>query len=270
MLSLILTLCIGLPILLVLSSIFYVAFFPPRWILDILKNAYGVDFYFNTNGKKIACLTIDDSPSSGTMELLDQLYQLNIKATFFIIGKNASVYPEILNRILRDGHEVGNHDIVDRRSSAVCEDILQSALHETHQILDFHLKSVAKELSDSSYGVKLQEKISWFRPGGGFFNKTVIKCYKQMRYRCMLGDAYPHDPALPFPAFSTWHMKLATKPGSVMILHDGSAQRAQGTIKVLQELIPFLKARGYSFCTLSQMANETEQQLTESDSLLPR
>lgn len=256
--------CLLLPIALLLALL-YLIIFPPRLVLDQLKRAYGVEFYFNTNGKKLACLTIDDGPTSDTEQLLNVLQQLNVKATFFIIGRNATEHPEILDRVIRDRHEVANHDIVDRRSSSASENNLQSALQETHQILDRHLKSVNNELSGSA---QLQEKISWFRPGGGFFNSTVIKCYKHMGYRCMLGDAYPHDPALPFPAFLTWHLKLVTKPGSVIILHDGKASRVRATVTVLQELIPFLQAQGYSFLTLSQMARETE--LSEIEPLLPK
>lgn len=60
--------------------------------------------------KKTLYLTFDDGPTLGITEwVLDCLKSYNLKATFFCIGKNVELYPEIYNRILEEGHSIGNH-----------------------------------------------------------------------------------------------------------------------------------------------------------------
>lgn len=61
------------------------------------------------NAKKVA-LTFDDGPHPRyTQQLLDGLKERNVKVTFFIVGKNAAKYPEIVKNIAKDGHLIGNH-----------------------------------------------------------------------------------------------------------------------------------------------------------------
>ena len=63
----------------------------------------------NTKEKYI-CLTFDDGPHpQKTDRILDVLNKENVKATFFVIGRNVEQYPEILKRIIDEEHEVGNH-----------------------------------------------------------------------------------------------------------------------------------------------------------------
>ncbi len=60
--------------------------------------------------KKTVYLTFDDGPHPiHTMFVLDELKKFNAKATFFCIGKNVALFPDIYNRILKEGHAVGNH-----------------------------------------------------------------------------------------------------------------------------------------------------------------
>ena len=81
--------------------------------------------------KKIA-LTFDDGPDCEyTPMLLDGLAQRNVKATFFVIGKQAEAQPEIMERIVKEGHLIGNHtynhvDIRHMTASAAKEEILKA------------------------------------------------------------------------------------------------------------------------------------------------
>ncbi|NDP28151.1 MAG: polysaccharide deacetylase family protein, partial [Flavobacterium sp.] len=58
---------------------------------------------------KIIALTFDDGPNENTVFILDILRKHNVKATFFCVGKNIEKHPEILKRIIEEGHLVGNH-----------------------------------------------------------------------------------------------------------------------------------------------------------------
>ena len=62
-------------------------------------------------------LTFDDGPHPEyTPELLDLLKQRNVKATFFVIGENAAKYPEIIGRIVNEGHKIGIHSFYHKPS----------------------------------------------------------------------------------------------------------------------------------------------------------
>src|SRR5215471_5968338 len=68
-------------------------------------------------------MTFDDGPSAeNTPRLLEMLKQRNIKATFFLIGQNAASNPEIVRRILADGHEIGNHSWTHPQLSKLSDD----------------------------------------------------------------------------------------------------------------------------------------------------
>ena len=62
----------------------------------------------NGNNNSVA-LTFDDGPSPDTLKILDALRTANVKATFFLIGENVEIYPAITEKIVKMGHEVGNH-----------------------------------------------------------------------------------------------------------------------------------------------------------------
>ena len=84
------------------------------------------------NEKKKIALTFDDGPDCEyTPMLLDGLAQRNVKATFFVIGKQAEAQPEIMERIVKEGHLIGNHtynhvDIRHMTASAAKEEILKA------------------------------------------------------------------------------------------------------------------------------------------------
>ena len=61
------------------------------------------------SNKNAVALTFDDGPSPDTENLLDVLNDENVRATFFLIGKNVEQYPETVRRIVRENHEIGNH-----------------------------------------------------------------------------------------------------------------------------------------------------------------
>ncbi len=63
----------------------------------------------NGDEKNFVALTFDDGPSPDTLEILDVLRRENVKATFFLIGREVEKYPEIARQIVKENHEIGNH-----------------------------------------------------------------------------------------------------------------------------------------------------------------
>ena len=73
------------------------------------KKAYSVQPAACAQKRKVAYLTFDDGPSALTPELLDELNQNHVKATFFVVGLNAEKYPDTLKQMTRDGDVIGVH-----------------------------------------------------------------------------------------------------------------------------------------------------------------
>lgn len=76
----------------------------------ILASFYKSYTWYHKTEKKEVCLTFDDGPTPKVTEfVLDILKEYQVKATFFCLGKNIEKYPELFNRIIKEGHTVGNH-----------------------------------------------------------------------------------------------------------------------------------------------------------------
>ena len=81
-------------------------------------------------------MTFDDGPSSETTpRLLEILKQRNIKATFFLIGENAASNPDIVRRILADGHEIGNHSWTHPQLSRLSDDRVTAEINKTQDAI---------------------------------------------------------------------------------------------------------------------------------------
>ena len=106
---------------------------PPQW----LKLLYGRGFLWavKTNNKEVY-LTFDDGPSPEyTNRLLDLLKIYNQKATFFIVGKRAVKYPEIIQRIVDEGHELGNHSYNHFWSNELTYEEQEVEIDKTQEVL---------------------------------------------------------------------------------------------------------------------------------------
>lgn len=86
-------------------------------------------------GENLCALTFDDGPSIYTPALLDMLSSYGIKATFFLLGRSADYYPEITRRIVREGHEVGNHSWSHPNLKRLSTDAQAWQIERTDEIL---------------------------------------------------------------------------------------------------------------------------------------
>ena len=175
------TVACGLCLSLVVA-VLALAFFPPRRLLAALsRRSGGVRFFFARSVARLplrVALTIDDAPSAGTGLILDVLRSHGVRATFFVIGSNGLAFPHILERVRSEGHELANHDWVDRRSAGVAlPQLLQDLARTSSEVLQSP-EATAK----------------WFRPGAGFFTRAMVAAVRA-RFGCetVLSDCYSHD-----------------------------------------------------------------------------
>jgi len=189
-------------------------------------------------------LTFDDGPNPEyTPKLLDILKEHGVKATFFVVGKNAKQYPHILRRIHSEGHLVGCHSYSHRHAWL---------LSPMSTIRD--LKQVYKILED-----ELKQLPGWYRPPWGMFNLLTLLAAKKMGLKTAYWSIEAQDwesKTTPQHIYNT--VISRAKGGSIIVLHDsgGATGAPARTLEALPSIISALKQKGYKFVTLEDMKGD--------------
>ncbi|WP_051569301.1 polysaccharide deacetylase family protein [Alkaliphilus transvaalensis] len=190
--------------------------------------------------EKLIALTFDDGPHPRfTPEILDILYEYNAKATFFVLGKHVKLYPEVLQRLIDEGHEVGNHTFTHI-------DVTKSSYGK-----------ISKELDDTDniiYSV-IGVKPNIFRPPFGFLNNNTLHIVKERGHRIVLWTANqdPRDWNSPTADSIANHIIRNVGNGNIILLHDYVPEKNSQTVEALKIIIPELIKEGYRFVTISEL-----------------
>jgi len=202
-------------------------------------------------------LTFDDGPDpEWTPRILNILKKEQIKAAFFIIGQNGQADPELVRRIVNEGHEIGNHSFTHPSLHEIPAGITRMELNATRLLIESltgrttrlfrppHFGSepdtpdkvvpmwIANELGYITVGLRVDSH-DWELPGAAAIVENTLA-----------GITNP-DPE---------------RQGQVVLLHDGGGDRSQ-TVKALPKLIHELRSRGYRFSTISDLTGLTRDQV---------
>ena len=177
-------------------------------------------------------LTFDDGPHPNTLSILEVLKKHQATATFFCIGKNAQQHPEILQQIITDGHNIGNH-----------------TQNHSNKWGWMRSKEVRFEIQEASKNLeKLSEKpIHFFRPPFGVTNPRIAKVLKTLPLKIIGWDLRSLDTAIKNPE-KLWHRiepKLASS--SIILFHDTQEQ----TVEVLEKTLDYCKSHGIKIVSLA-------------------
>jgi len=179
-------------------------------------------------------LTIDDAPHPAvTPHILEILRRYDARATFFIIGSQAEAYPDLVQAIVDDGHELGNHLYLDRPSIQLEDDDFVDALLRTDAL------------------IRPLGPVQWCRPGSGWLDERMIELMAEHGYRPCLASVYPLDLTAP-RKMTTWHFELNAEPGAILVLHDGGLARL-GTLETLEIALPRLREDGMRVVTVTEL-----------------
>lgn len=179
-------------------------------------------------------LSFDDGPDPRvTPALLDLLKERDIKASFFLIGKKVKEEPELVERIHREGHHIGNH----------------SWSHSYFFDL-FSAKKMARELEDCSEAIRsiTGTRPSSFRPPYGVTNPMLRKAVQRSGLRTIGWDVRSLDVNSSEGKCRERILKKV-RPGSVILLHDTEEM----ILKLLPGLIDTLTERGYELRPLEEV-----------------
>ena len=206
-----------------------------------------INIYDNSSDEKIVYLTFDDGPSENiTPLILDLLKQENLKATFFILGSNAELYPQIVQREYQEGHFLANHGY-SHKYSQIYENP-ETILNDFRQCE----QALKKALNNESYTSKVY-RFPGGSTGGRFHNiKAQGKEFLKENHIAYLDwNALTCD-AEGTPTHESILENLKNTVGDkktvVLLMHDSSSKIL--TYETLPEVIAFFRERGYSFKTL--------------------
>ncbi len=211
-----------------------------------------------TGGKaaKLA-LTFDDGPDPDwTPKILDILKAKGVHASFFIIGKNAEAYPDLVQRILAEGHDVGNHTFTHPNLGEMPEGLITLEINATQRLFE--------AITGRSMRLFRAPYFGDAEPTTGD-ELVPIQIAQSMGYFSVGLHVDPDDWMRP-PADTIVQRAIVqvTDPnpdirGHIILLHDSGGDRTE-TVAALPKLIDTLRERGYEFVPVSELAGLTRDQ----------
>lgn len=197
----------------------------------------GIQPICRVNGEdKTIALTFDDGPHPVyTEQILDVLDEYGVKATFFVIGKNANTYPGITDDEIMRGHEVESHTFSHRYANSYGYD----------DALD--------ELSSNEDALGIEPE--FVRPPGGIVSSAFKRAANEMSYRIVLWSVDTLDWKCPGADYVVNTVLNNVKGGDIILMHDYVCGRSS-TVDALKRVIPALLEKGYRFVTLKELLGE--------------
>ncbi|MEU5551772.1 MULTISPECIES: polysaccharide deacetylase family protein [unclassified Micromonospora] len=180
-----------------------------------------------TTGAEGVALTFDDGPDpTWTPKVLDRLKKAGVTATFCVVGAQVRKHPDLLRRIVREGHQLCNHswnhdlDLARRPVAEIRADLVRTN------------KEIRRAVPDA--------EIPFYRQPGGRWTAEVVRVAKKLDMRSLHWTVDPQDWAKPTAATIEKRVKRSAKPGAVVLLHDGGGNRA-ATLAACTRVIAALK-----------------------------
>ena len=183
-------------------------------------------------------MTFDDGPHpQNTPRLLDILRARNIKATFYVIGGNVDRYPQIVRRIVAEGHEIGNHTYTHRKLTSLSDSEVTKEMQRTEDAI-VRAAGVKPRTMRPPYGALLQRQRS--NVFGGFGYPTIM------------WSVDPNDWKRPGPSVVKSRILDGAHNGAIILAHDLHAP----TVDAMPGTFDGLLSRGFQFITVSQLLTQ--------------
>jgi len=194
---------------------------------------------------KYIAITFDDGPHpQNTPRLLDMLRARNIKATFYVVGSNVDAYPQVLRRVVAEGHEIGNHSYTHRLFSKMSDADIRQELARTRDAV-VRATGVQPRTLRPPFGGMLPRQREWVNA--------------EFAYPIILWSVDPFDWKRPGPNVVCSRILSATTAGSIVLAHDLHRQ----TVDAMPATLDGLLQRGFKFVTVSQLLAMQAESATE-------
>lgn len=211
---------------------------------DPVEDLVLAKYYPDTGEDKVIAITIDDGPWPETTEkVLDVLKKHDVKATFFVIGFRVNDMPELVKRARDEGHQIATHTWDHASGSGGGVDLGLMSEEEQKEQVEKGYDAIEQALGEAPSKV--------LRAPGGNFGDNVARNLSSLVDAEIGWSIDTNDWRLPGSATIADEMKSA-RSGDIILCHDGGGDRNQ-TVEALDEAIPYLKEKGFTFITVDQM-----------------
>lgn len=199
-------------------------------------------YYIGDSDKKVIYLTFDCGyENNHTSDILDALKKHNAPATFFVVGHFLESAPELVKRMVNEGHIVGNHTYHHPDMSAISD----------KESFQKELESVSRLFEE----ITGQQMVKYYRPPQGKYSTANLAMAKELGYKTFFWSlAYVDWNADAQPGEEEAYDKLIGRihPGAIVLLHNTSSTNG----KIMDELLTKWEAMGYTFEPLADLWSE--------------
>ena len=196
-------------------------------------------YYAQDTEEKVLYLTFDAGYENGNTEtILNALKKHNVSATFFVVGTYIESEPELIQRMIDEGHTVGNHTWHHPNMSGI----------ETME----EFKKELTDVEDAFRQTTGQEMTKYYRPPQGIYSESNLEMAKELGYQTFFWslayvDWYADDQPTREEAFDKLLGRI--HPGAIVLLHSTSSTNAE----ILDELLTKWEEMGYQLRPLSDL-----------------
>ena len=181
-------------------------------------------------------LTFDDGPHPAiTPQVLDVLARHSARATFFVTGRRAALHPEIIERIVTEGHTVANHTWAHRTADELTDAEFRRSVQRTQLELGEHATPC-------------------FRPPEFRLGENTRGILADLGLRLVMTDANPRDWQQPGAAALADRLVSAAAPGVIIVLHDGLDRLEDQNVQALDAALSRLSGSGLRFEPVCEVA----------------
>src|SRR5258708_3992751 len=194
----------------------------------------------NPNLPEVA-LTFDDGPNPlYTTQILTILQDYQIHASFFVIGRQAQVYPDLIKQEYNNGNLVGNHTWSHPNLPFLSTPSIQWQFITTSNVIA-HILGV---------------RPIYFRPPYGNINSSVLSVANSFGDTTVIWNVDPRDWSQPGVATIVTRVLYQVRNGSIILMHDGGGNRSQ-TVAALPLILDALLKRCFRLVTIPQLLKDT-------------
>ena len=196
-------------------------------------------------GSRAVALTFDDGPDPrATPAVLDALARNQVSAAFFVVGSRVEAHPELVRRMDREGHLIGNHSF----RHAWWTNFLWG-------------RRLRRELVRTQEAVAsaIGRRPAWYRPPMGLTNPHLARALREVGLTCLAWDVRPFDTG---SSPDLVHKRIAAqvRDGSIILLHDRGRDPEEAA-GLVNDTIGLLRSRGYNLARLDRLIDRPAYQV---------
>ena len=224
--------------------------------------------------KKQIALTFDDGPDpQWTPQILAELKQLNVKATFFVVGENAEAHPALVSDEWDAGHEIGNHSFTHPNLGITSPRRTALEINATQRAIECILGRSTRLFRPPYNADAEPETAEQVTPVADAAKLGYVTVGESLDPQDWNANRVGPDGSVTARTVADLHSDvyadLARTQGNCLLLHDAGGDRSK-TLLLLRQIVPELQKRGYRFVTVSQLMGTTRDGVMPQISLRER